>query len=420
MEITIRHVLEVSPQLAELLGRLLAGVAMQSTAGAAQQAAPATSSAGGGHVAECEDANTDERRPDVGTAPAALDPAPGAAPTPADHIADTGKMVPAEVPAQRGEWRTAERFAVLERMYPAGVDLMEIRAALAALDGPPLPEHQNRIAHWARDRGLSRPSDGAEPWRTPERAALLKETWEAGVDPYEIAEAMRKLPGGPVEHRRLSIWAAQLDLKRPADYMARLSRERNARIRAARWGASAAVQGDAAMELIAAADGPVSDPPAPSVAVVPEPARVAAPEPPVAPRVTAPPPKLPAPSNGRVHASFREIRAWAFYFGIIYTGTNIEAVNNRRRLMKLAPLVQDDDRTAADTKPERPAPPPLPAPVDGLVRASFREIKAWAAHYGVVYDGGNADVVNRRRAGLGLPPVAQCEIRTRADSARAA
>jgi len=348
MEITIRHVLDVSPQLAELLGRLLAGVALQSTAGAAQQAAPAPLNPGGCHVAECEDANTDERRPDVGTAPAAPDPAPGAAPTPADLIADAGKMVPPEAPSQRGEWRTAERFAVLRRLYPAGVDLIEIKAALAALDGPPLPEHQNRIAQWARDRGLSRPSDGAEPWRTPERRAILEATWPVGVDVFEIAARMNALPGGEVQHRRLSVWAASLNLKRPVEYTERLARERMARIRTARWGRApaAAAQDGAAMERVAAAAGPVSDPPARPVAVVPEPARVAA------------------------------------------------------------------------TAPAKP--PPLPDAVDGLVRASFREIRAWAAHYGIRYDGGNVDVVNRRRAGLGLPPVAQCEVRTMADSARAA
>jgi len=347
MEITIRHVLEVSPQLAELLGRLLARVAMQSTAGAAQQAAPAPINPGGCHVAECEDANTDERRPDVGTAPAALDPAPGAAPAPADHIADAGKMAAPEGP-QRGEWRTAERFALLQKMYPAGVDLMEIRAVLAAVEGPPLPEHQNRIAHWARDRGLSRPSDGLEPWRTPARAAILKATWEAGVDVSEIAERMRALPGGEVKHRSLSVWAAAMGLKRPQEYKDRLARERMVRVQKVRWGRApaAAAQDGAAMERVAAAAGSVSDPPARPVAVVPEPARVAA------------------------------------------------------------------------TAPAKP--PPLPDAVDGLVRASFREIRAWAAHYGIRYDGGNADVVNRRRAGLGLPPVAQCEVRTMADSARAA
>lgn len=129
------------------------------------------------------------------------------------------------------------------------------------------------------------------------------------------------------------------------------------------------------------------------------------------------PPKLPAASNGRVHASFREIKAWAAHFGIVYTGSNIAAVNNRRKLLKLPPVVQDEDRTAADPGPAvgRRHPPPLPAAEGGLVRASFREIQAWAAFYGISYDGGNVDQVNRRRAALNLPLVAQCEARTRAE-----
>jgi hypothetical protein len=61
------------------------------------------------------------------------------------------------------------------------------------------------------------------------------------------------------------------------------------------------------------------------------------------------PPRLPAPSHGRHYCSFREIKMWAAHFGIAYNGANIAAVNNRRKLMGLLPVVQDEDRTAADT-----------------------------------------------------------------------
>lgn len=69
--------------------------------------------------------------------------------------------------------------------------------------------------------------------------------------------------------------------------------------------------------------------------------------PPVAARSS--PPRLPAPSNGRHFCSFREIKAWGAHYGIAYNGSNIAAVNNRRKLMGLLPVVQDEDRTAADT-----------------------------------------------------------------------
>lgn len=61
-------------------------------------------------------------------------------------------------------------------------------------------------------------------------------------------------------------------------------------------------------------------------------------------------PRLPAASNGRHYCSFREIKAWAAHFGIAYNGANIEAVNRRRKLMRLLPVVQDEDRTAADAR----------------------------------------------------------------------
>ena len=449
MEITIRHVLEVSPQLAELLGRLLAGVARRE---GEPQGAVAVAEQDGRQVR----GGMPRNEPSIGLDPAvAAEPPQEPVPIVPEPAADAA---PAPPPApKRGEWRTAARREVLKQMYPAGDDIDQIRAALAALDGPPLPDPRYAVGHWAKYLKLKRPDDGAEPWRTPERLAVLKETWEQGVDVEVIVARMLALPGGPVLAPRVSVWASGLGLSRPEWHAAKLARERTARLRDTRWvkaadaspadlveqdtragvaGVAASegspVQGGGAVSApMEAADGAVPDMalPQPKAATPAQAGGEAAPsgsrppappEPPVAPRVTAPPPKLPAPSNGRVHASFREIKAWAGHYGILYTGGNIDAVNNRRRLMKLAPLVEDEDRTATDTRPARPAPPPLPAPVDGLVRASFREIRAWAAFHGIAYDGGNADVVNRRRAGMGLPPVAQCEARTRADAARAA
>jgi hypothetical protein len=321
MEITIRHVLEVSPQLAELLGRLL-GVAQDGRQGASE-IAPTASMREPGPALEAAL---------PGTLPQAPHPGPEA------PAADAARLVP-------GAWRTEARRDVLRDLYPRGVKLSEMYAELAAIPGPPIPPERYHVTHWARDMKLRRPGDGAEKWRTPERQVILQETWPAGVDVAEIVTRMQALPGGPVLAARVSVWAAQLKLARPEEHKAKLARERMARIRDTRWvKAPAAPAQDGA--AVAAAAGPVSDPPARPVAVVPEPARVAAP---------------------------------------------------------------------AAAKP-----PPLPDAVDGLVRASFREIRAWAAYFGIRYDGANVDVVNRRRVGLGLTPVAQCEVRTMADSARAA
>ena len=57
-----------------------------------------------------------------------------------------------------------------------------------------------------------------------------------------------------------------------------------------------------------------------------------------------------------------------------------------------------------------PAPPPLRGgpPIfmdpDGKVPADFDQIVTWAGQRGIVFDGGNLDLVNRRRAGLGMKP----------------
>lgn len=402
MEITIRHVLELSPRFEELLGRLVAGVAVQATAGAAREAVSAPSNPGGAHVASSNESNTDDSRPDVGTASAALDPAPGAASVPVDNCAEPDISLPPEPldlpegPA-RGEWRTAERFALLEKMYPAGVDLMEIKAVLAAVDGPPLPPHQNRIAHWARDRGLSRPSDGAEPWRTPARAAILKETWEAGVDVFEIAERMNALPGGPVLHRRLSVWAAQLNLKRPQEYIDRMARERMVRVQKARWGErpqDADQDTRAGVAGAAASVGPSTEaggrPPAKAVeedAGQDTDSRNESSVPPAPQPIGRPP------------------------------NTGGEAVSvPAQASAELRPPAPPEPPSAAAPAPVRRAAPKLPPPdADGLIRASFREIKEWAEFYGIAYNGANGDAVNRRRALMGLRPVAQCEARTRAE-----
>lgn len=71
---------------------------------------------------------------------------------------------------------------------------------------------------------------------------------------------------------------------------------------------------------------------------------------------------------------------------------------------------------AAAPSPARIGPPVLPRPSAGKVYASFREIRDWAQHYGIAFDGSNVHVVNAKRKALGLPPVVVDEDRTAADT----
>jgi hypothetical protein len=54
-----------------------------------------------------------------------------------------------------------------------------------------------------------------------------------------------------------------------------------------------------------------------------------------------------------------------------------------------------------------PRPPQLPPASGGKVYARFADIRAWAGFFGVPYDGGNLDRVNKLRAAKGLPPLVQ-------------
>jgi hypothetical protein len=172
------------------------------------------------------------------------------------------------------------------------------------------------------------PAVGGSDWRTPARETRLRELWTMVLMSHrQIWDELKKVPGPamPRSHANLVHWAKRLELPdrpgRPAD---------DAR--------------------------PIPEPPAaPSTASPPAPA-VPVPNPPPAPapgpQTTRPqsgsPPKLPAPSKGRHNASFRQIKEWAAYYGIAYNGANVDAVNRRRKLMGLLPVVQDEALTALD------------------------------------------------------------------------
>lgn len=56
--------------------------------------------------------------------------------------------------------------------------------------------------------------------------------------------------------------------------------------------------------------------------------------------------------------------------------------------------------------------PKLPAPSNGVIRAAYSEIKAWAAHHGIRYDGTQLDRINQQRKAWRQPMLVQDEDRT--------
>jgi hypothetical protein len=63
---------------------------------------------------------------------------------------------------------------------------------------------------------------------------------------------------------------------------------------------------------------------------------------------------------------------------------------------------------AKDPVVQPPAPlragPPVFLDPNSKVPADFDQIATWSAARGIVFDGSNMDLVNRRRAGLGMKP----------------
>jgi len=243
MEITIRHVhvLDVSPQFAELLGRLLGVAGGHSHDRPAPMPPAVPAETGGGDVGAREATSLDVSQ---------VSPPLGAA-APA---AETGE-------GKRGAWRTMGRRAVLTRMYSEGAKGPAIRAALLAVGGPPLPVNDSAFTDWARDLGIARSGDPAAKkrkgpqggYRTPERDALLERDWPAGRPVHEIFEDMNRLSGKPVPAKgRLSTWAKERGLKRPEGF--RRADAARVGVKAARAAPRAATTGDGWAEILAWAE----------------------------------------------------------------------------------------------------------------------------------------------------------------------
>jgi hypothetical protein len=123
----------------------------------------------------------------------------------------------------RKAYRTDERVALVVREWPGDKPTDQIRAAVDALPGPPVPRHA--LAIWASNHGLRRPKHvlsqeqrrrrlpDAEDWRTPERAKVLASKWSG---PWgELMRSVRAADGPPMPQNAaagLMKWARDLQL----------------------------------------------------------------------------------------------------------------------------------------------------------------------------------------------------------------
>lgn len=221
-----------------------------------------------GHLIEYRAAAT----PRAETLPPAGD---GASPVPETHVAPSAPAGGSGQPEPRqrrkwSRWLTAERKEVLRRVWPTHMLLDEVRAELEKVGGPPLPDNHG-----------------------------------------------------------IGNGAANMKLRRPADYMGR-----------------SPVSAPAAPPPVApppVAPLPVLEPVVLPVAAPPPPPAVAAPRPvaPVAAARPSAPPRAASPvaSNEPVKATFKTIVNWAGVRGIMFDRpADLPIVNAKRQALGLAPF----------------------------------------------------------------------------------
>jgi hypothetical protein len=216
---------------------------------------------------------------------------PAAAPTLPD--AGEAQELLAEIAADR-ERKAAERGA------RAAAD----RAAVHAAE---IGERARKAKPIAQKVASAQPAPSPQPplpKYSPERNAVLTRDYPAGVLISKIHDAVNSLPGPKVSREAMVVHAcSRLGLRRPAT---------SAKL----------------------APAPVA---APASSVVAAPA--------------APPPKPPAPvlsgidarplnHNGKIEATYSEIRDWAARQHIKYDGGNMDLVNKARSIMRRPPFVQ--------------------------------------------------------------------------------
>jgi hypothetical protein len=262
-----------------------------------------------------------------------------------------------------------------------------------------------------RKPGPPKGRSGAPPWRTPEREAQLRADWGTVLPPAERLARLEAHPGPPVPvwPGNLRFWGEQLGLGPMA------APAGAARVAAATAGRLAGSWRTEARRAVLARMWP-------TYASTPE-VRAA----------------LDAIDVDRPVPEAADLSIWAHQLGLkrpegFRRKRPDVAGGNQARGVEAA-----RERVAADVCAPAPWVPPAPVAAvsvssigrgaipalpaagdDGVIRASFGEVRAWALFFGIRYDGTNMDQVNRRRAGMRLPPVTQCERRTAAERGEAA
>lgn len=98
--------------------------------------------------------------------------------------------LPPPVFLDRASWRTPARMKILERDWPAGVPVDEVRARMEALPGAPPPAENKHIATAAFRRGLKRPAKFPGARRGPEPVFLPVESLVADGNPGDAQDEL--------------------------------------------------------------------------------------------------------------------------------------------------------------------------------------------------------------------------------------
>lgn len=214
------------------------------------------------------------------------------------------------------------------------------------------------------------PPSSAATW-TPERVALLRELYPTELPADELLARLNALPAVRPIASTAALWAkaSLLNLHRPAEVHARSIKEANA------------------VHLARVKGG--STPPAPTPVWTSERRDLVRQE----YLDGVPIPYILAHAND-------------------LPGPKIASAQALRTFISATLKLSRADGPACFPAP--PQPEPKPAPVvfpppgpDGKIIASFAQIAAWAQRFGIRYDGGNIDRVNKMRSMLHQPPLLQ-------------
>jgi hypothetical protein len=336
MEFVVRHVVELSPAVEALLRLLIGSEEDRRREGV--RASPPAGAPG--------------PSPDAEAGPATPQAPPPASAEPAADVARPPGKGPAWNRDNTRSYRTDERQEVLVREWPGRLTMRALHALLIGMDGPIMPSAHACVYHWAEEIGL-----GKRPGRENLQRHIGAQRPNAARASIEVRRRAKAdaLAGGGEPEAQQDTRAGVAGVAAPVGPSTEAGGIAPVKAVEEESGAGAGVP-TGALSADPPAPQPIGRPPNTGGEAGSVPAQAsAAPRPPAPPEPRAPAPRLvapalPRPSNGKHYASFREIKAWAAHYDIAYNGANIHAVNNRRKLMGLLPVVQDEDRPAADTR----------------------------------------------------------------------